>query len=77
MSTPPNRSQDEVSTSDWFWTLLILSIPVLNLIMAIYWALSSRTKPSKRNFFLASFLWVFVVFVLALIAAFFQYAVKS
>lgn len=77
MSTPPNRSQDEVSTSDWFWTLLILSIPVLNLIMAVYWALSSHTKPSKKNFFLASFLWVFVLLGLALVVAFFQYAVKA
>lgn len=57
--------------------MLILSIPILNLIMAVYWALSSGTKPSKKNFFVASFLWIFVLLGLALVVAFFQYAVRT
>ena len=47
-----------MSVGDWFVTLLILAIPIVNIIMYIVWAVSSTGNVNRRNFCRASILWV-------------------
>ncbi len=39
-----------LSTWNWLATLLVLAIPVLGLLVYIYWAFASGTHPSRRNY---------------------------
>lgn len=64
------------SVGDWMVTLLILSIPLVNFIVLLFWAFSSGTDPIKANFSKAALLWLLIIIVLyalffgALIGAF-------
>lgn len=52
------------SVGDWLITFLILSIPVVNFIVLIYWATSRSTDPIKANFSKAALVWLLVIIVL-------------
>ncbi len=56
--------KDGVSILNWMGTLVVLSIPVVNLIMLIVWAVASKRR-SKRNFCIAAL----ILIVLAIIAS--------
>lgn len=64
------------SVGDWIITLLILSIPLVNFIVLIYWAVSKSTSPVKANFAKAALVWIllitliYIIFFGALIGAF-------
>lgn len=70
------KEQKIPSVGDWMITLLILSIPVVNFIVLIYWAVSSSTGPIKANFAKAALVWIllitllYILFFGALIGAF-------
>jgi hypothetical protein len=49
-----------VSVLDWILTLLIISLPFINLIMLLVWAFDSSTNPSKANFAKASLIWMLI-----------------
>lgn len=53
-----------MSMGDWMVTLLLGSIPILNFILLIVWALSSTENPNKSNFAKAALVWMAVLFVL-------------
>ncbi|MGE0931566.1 hypothetical protein [Peijinzhouia sedimentorum] len=53
-----------LSVGDWFVTLLITFIPIVNVIMYFVWAFSDSTNHSKRNFAKAALLWVAIGIVL-------------
>jgi hypothetical protein len=57
------------SVGDWIITLLIASIPLVNIIALIYWAASSSSGPIKGNFAKAALIWT--VIIIALYAIFF------
>lgn len=57
-SYQPYRNE-EVGIFEWIITLIILSIPCLNLIMLFLWAFASG-KASKRNFMRAKLIIMFV-----------------
>lgn len=40
-----------MTVGDWFKTMLLLLIPVLNIVLPLVWAFGSNVNPSKRNFF--------------------------
>lgn len=74
--TPPTpqpihqRFQEETAPvmrfSDWFVTMLILSVPILNLIMLIVWSTDRFTNPNKANFAKAILVWIGVSVVLSM-----------
>lgn len=39
-----------VTLGDWIITLILLAIPLVNIIMLIYWAVNATTNPSKQNY---------------------------
>ena len=63
-SSHTERDTEAVSLGNWIASLILLSIPIVNLVAIIYWAVSSSTLPSKRNFARASILVAVVGFVL-------------
>lgn len=50
-----------VSIGEWVVALVVLMIPLVNIIMFIYWAIAAK-NPSKRNFFRANLL-IFGIFL--------------
>ncbi|MBM3455391.1 MAG: hypothetical protein FJX80_09615 [Bacteroidetes bacterium] len=57
------------SVGDWIITLLLMSIPLVNFVVLIYWAVSSSTDPIKSNFAKAALIWI--VAIIALYTLFF------
>jgi uncharacterized membrane protein YqjE len=55
----------QLGIMDWFWTLLLLALPVVNIVMLIIWAVD-RTNP-RRNFAIAYFIIMAVGFVLGIL----------
>jgi hypothetical protein len=52
------------SVGDWIITLLIISIPLVNIVALIYWAASSSSGPIKGNFAKAALIWTLIIIVL-------------
>ncbi|GAB1403909.1 MAG: hypothetical protein PHX54_08310 [Lentimicrobiaceae bacterium] len=50
----------KISIGDWMITLLITSIPFVNLIMLFVWAFSRETNPNKANWAKAMLLWMLI-----------------
>lgn len=60
-----------MTVGDWFVTILILAIPLVNIIMYLYWAFSSTGNINRKNFCIASLIWVLIFLALTLILLFF------
>lgn len=56
--------EEPVKVSEWILTLVLLSIPCVNLIMLFVWGFSSTEKQSKANFCKASLIWAGIVFAI-------------
>ena len=50
-----------MSVTEWMLTLLILAIPVVNIIMYLYWALSDSGNLNRKNFCIASLAWFLIL----------------
>jgi len=50
-----------VSVGEWLVTLLIASIPLVNIIMLLIWAFSGNTKLSKANWAKATLIWLLII----------------
>ena len=61
-----NKNYKPVSVGGWLGTILLSSIPVVNLILWIVWACSAK-RPSRRTFSIAMI--ILTVLFAALIAA--------
>lgn len=72
------RYNQEVSTADWFLTILITAIPIVGFVMLFVWAFGSNTRPSKANWAKATLLWLLVgIVIYGFIAAIFGFAILS
>lgn len=56
-----------MSVGDWVITLILLSIPVVNIIMFIVWLTSSKTPQTKKNYLYASLVIIAIAFVVSLL----------
>lgn len=56
-----------VSTQDWVITLLITTIPIVNLVMLLIWAFSKEENPSKANWAKANLIWMLVSIILIIL----------
>lgn len=59
------QRQEVISTKDWVLTILITSIPILNIIMLFVWAFGGGTAKSKSNWAKATLIWMIVAMILA------------
>ena len=55
-----------MSTWDWFWTIFLLGIPLVNVILTIVWACGVGNV-NRVNFCRAYLLWMVVVISLTII----------
>lgn len=54
------RKSSAVTVGNWMWTLLLASIPVVNLLFFIITAFATR-KASKRSWAIANIIWMVLV----------------
>lgn len=69
----PKKSEEivpVVDTNEWLSLLVWTSIPLLNIILLIYWANKQGTNPNKQNYCKAMliFLGIILIFYLVIIA---------
>lgn len=50
----PNNTEDVMTTGQWIGVIIVLAIPIINIIMYLFWAFSSTTNENLRNFCRAS-----------------------
>ncbi len=58
-----------MSVVDWMLTLLVLAIPLLNIIMYLYWAFSSSGNVNRKNFCIASLIWFLIMLAIGIVFA--------
>ncbi len=77
MSEAPRVKKREISVINWLGTLILSSIPVVNLIMFIVWTVTSK-RASKRNFAIAGLILILLALVLCVVGiAFFAPQILS
>jgi len=55
-----NEQTRPMTVGDWFVTILILAIPLVNIIMYLVWAFSSTGNINRKNFCIASLIWMLI-----------------
>jgi hypothetical protein len=60
MEMHDNQDTRPMSVGEWFVTLLILALPVVNIVMYLVWAFSSVGNLNRRNYCRAVLLWLLV-----------------
>ncbi len=55
------------SIGNWLVTMIIISIPLVNIIALFWWAFSGSTPVSKSNFAKATLIWFAIIIVLYMI----------
>lgn len=64
---PDSDLEEPVSFGDWMLSILLMTIPCVNIIMMFVWAFGSGTKKSKSNYFKAVLVWTLIWTVLTVI----------
>ncbi|MCR5675303.1 MAG: zinc-ribbon domain-containing protein [Lachnospiraceae bacterium] len=59
--------EQPIGIGDWFLTILLLMIPIVNIIMLFIWAFSSETPTTKSNFAKAQLIWAGIGIVLSIL----------
>jgi uncharacterized membrane protein len=55
------HDKNYVSLAFWFFSMLIMAFPLVNILMAIYWAFSGENE-SRKNYFKAMILiWMIIL----------------
>jgi hypothetical protein len=67
METPENNPTPVISVGDWIITLLIKSIPVINIVMLFVWAFGGGNNPNKSNWAKAVLIWIAISMVIGVI----------
>ncbi len=61
------KSYQVMTMGDWFVTLLILAIPIVNFIMLFVWGFGSNDKPSRSNYCKLALLLMLIGIVITII----------
>jgi len=62
---PMYRPDPSVMTvKQWLLTMLVMIIPIVNIVMLFVWAFSSTGNANRKNWAVASLVWVAIVIVL-------------
>ncbi len=66
-SMPVQSPQDQIiSVGEWFLILLVVTIPLVNLIVLIIWALGGSSNLNKVNFAKANLIWLAILIILGI-----------
>ena len=61
------RRDEIVSIKEWLITILIMSIPIVNIVMMFVWAFGGTVKESKANYFKASLIMAAIGILIAIL----------
>lgn len=64
---PYGDLEEPVTIGDWMLTMLLLTIPCVNIVMICVWAFGSGTKKSKSNYFKAVLIWTAISIALSVL----------
>lgn len=67
--TDIETSYEPIKVTDWLITLLITSIPVINMLVLLIWAFGKNVHPSKANWAKATLI-IFLIFAVLSIVIF-------
>lgn len=56
-----------MSVGDWMITILVLAIPLVNIVMYLYWALSDSGNLNRKTFCQASLLWFLILIAVGVV----------
>lgn len=56
-----------MSVGDWMITIFVLAIPVVNIIMYLYWAFSDSGNVNRKHFCQASLIWFLIMVAIVLV----------
>ena len=65
-STMETKDKNYISIGGWMLMTLLLGIPIVNIVMLIVWAVD-RENETRRNFALASFIWMAIGLVIGIL----------
>jgi len=60
---------ETVTVGEWFITMLLMIIPLVNIILLFTWAFGGNTKISKSNWAKARLIWMLITFVIGILFA--------
>jgi uncharacterized Tic20 family protein len=55
-----SQGSKDVSFGEWFLTIFLVMIPIVNIVLFFVWAFSANTKPSKANWAKATLVWAVI-----------------
>lgn len=61
-----NKDKNYISVGGWLLMTLLLALPIVNIVMLIVWAVD-RENETRRNFALATFIWMAIGLVAAVL----------
>ena len=61
------QGSKDVSFGEWFLTIFLAAIPLVNIVLFFVWAFSSNTKPSKANWAKATLVWAVIAILIYVI----------
>ena len=64
---PVGRADLPLSVGDWLITLIVLAVPILNIVLYIYWAFFSKGNKGRINFCRASLILMLVGLFLVIV----------
>ena len=59
-----NKDQKVISVKEWFITIRILMVPIVNLVMPFVWAFGGGSSASKANYFKAYLIMILISIIL-------------
>ncbi len=60
-----------LTVKEWFITILVLAIPLVNIVMYFMWGFGDGVNENKRNFCRASLLWAAICIAIGIVIAMF------
>lgn len=58
-----------ITTGSWLVTIILSTIPVVNLIALFYWSFSKTADPNKANWSRAMLIWILISIILFIAVA--------
>ncbi len=66
-NTDGNTSGGVVKTSTFFWMILLLAVPFVNLILLLIWSFSEKININRRNFARAALIWSGIIIAISIV----------
>ncbi len=66
-NAPADPNAAPMKTSEWFWMMLVLALPIAGFICTLVWAFGSNVNQNRKNFCRATLMWVLVSIAISIV----------